>query len=128
MDLKLWVDDLIEAPEGWSWAKSNTEAIRILDNPNIHVTELALDHDIMHQIPNEGAVLVGGSSCTETFEATARFIWAKQTADGLVALPLYVTIQTANPVGREILLNILKKAPGVQIAVEYTKQPHNWRP
>ena len=71
MVIKLWVDDIRPAPEGWHWAETVTEAIRILDTAE--VTELSLDHDISYKVS------IGHGDprpfCSpETFEPVARFI------------------------------------------------------
>jgi hypothetical protein len=42
--MRLWVDDLRVAPEGWVWVKTIGAAIRILRTGK--VIELALDHDL----------------------------------------------------------------------------------
>lgn len=48
--MKLWIDDLRPAPEGYTWAKS-VEEVKIhctqyLDpNKNLHIEEFNLDHD-----------------------------------------------------------------------------------
>lgn len=44
MKIKLYVDDIREAPVGWHLARTITEAIRILDQQE--VTHLSVDHDI----------------------------------------------------------------------------------
>lgn len=42
--MKLWLDDLRPAPEGWTRAKTVGEAIRLLESGD--VTEASLDHDV----------------------------------------------------------------------------------
>jgi hypothetical protein len=47
--VKLWVDDLRPAPEGWRWAKSSEEAIRYLSIYawfGVTITEVSFDHDL----------------------------------------------------------------------------------
>lgn len=46
--MKLWVDDIRNAPEGWTRAYSITEAIRILDT--IYIEEVSLDYDISMKV------------------------------------------------------------------------------
>ncbi len=43
--MKLWLDDIRQAPEGWAHAKSADEAIRLLKTGT--VTEASLDHDVI---------------------------------------------------------------------------------
>ena len=59
--MNLWVDDLrnpedFRPGEDFHWAKTITEAIRILASRK--VGEVALDHDISHSIDIPGSVLV----------------------------------------------------------------------
>ena len=42
--MKLYVDDLRICPEGWTLARTNTEAIRLLATG--YVEEISIDHDI----------------------------------------------------------------------------------
>lgn len=42
--MKLWLDDIREAPEGFVWAKSYNEAIALLKTGD--VTYASLDHDL----------------------------------------------------------------------------------
>lgn len=46
--MKLYVDDLRKCPEGWTLARTNTEAIRLLATG--YVEEISIDHDIC--VPN----------------------------------------------------------------------------
>ena len=48
--MRLWIDDLRPAPEGYTWAKNVNEVkiycIQHLDpNKNLHIEEFNLDHD-----------------------------------------------------------------------------------
>lgn len=42
--MKLWIDDIRVAPAGWLWAKTSSEAIKILLSQPI--TEISFDHDL----------------------------------------------------------------------------------
>lgn len=42
--MKLWVDDVRPAPEGWTWARTNDEAKKWLAGGS--VAECSLDHDM----------------------------------------------------------------------------------
>lgn len=44
MSIKLWLDDVRPAPDGWRWAQNNREAQRILET--FDVVECSLDHDL----------------------------------------------------------------------------------
>lgn len=96
MGLKLFVDDLRRCPEGWTPARTITEAIRILST--MDVEEVSLDHDICCQPP------VGDNHTSwETFEAVAWFLLA---ADPL-GENIKVRIHTANPQGGKRMAGIL---------------------
>ena len=96
--IKLWVDDIRKAPDGWHWAKTATEAIRILATQV--VTEISIDHDISHK------VAVGNVSrpypCPETFESVAWFV--RQLLFGPSTQLTRITIHTANgPAGDRMM-------------------------
>ena len=82
--MKLFVDDLRPAPNGWHEARSITEAIRILSTTS--VDEVSLDYDIIGSI--------------ETFEPVAWYIRS-------MPRPPKVKIHTANPVGGNRMREIL---------------------
>jgi len=112
MGLKLWIDDIRPAPEGWHLAKTNTEAIRILDT--MEVDEVSIDHDVSHQIMMEGpcgSIVSRPYPCGETFEATARFLalFLRRRAESDYAGPrMNITIHTANPEGGRKIAQILR--------------------
>ena len=43
--MKLWVDDLRPAPEGYAWCKSTLNALHTIYHNADEVEEIALDHD-----------------------------------------------------------------------------------
>jgi hypothetical protein len=100
--IKLWVDDLRNPDQfvgpGWHWAKTATEAIRILDDQT--VDEVSLDHDITHAIlPGDEpkpSLIYQPVCCPETFESVARFIAASLPVNSMV-----VRIHTANMDGQK---------------------------
>lgn len=66
--MKLFIDDFRECPEGWTAARTVTEAIRWLDTNFMAIEEVSLDHDIRQ---------CAGKRCAnrnETFEPVARFL------------------------------------------------------
>jgi hypothetical protein len=99
MGIKLWVDDLRQEPADWVWAKTATEAIRILDTQDVE--EVSLDHDITHSHPTDTGRLFTPTACPETYEAVARFIAAKP--GGIKR----VHIHTANPGGAQRMALII---------------------
>lgn len=112
MSLRLFVDDIREAPEGWHCARTVTEAIRILDERD--VSDVSLDHDISHAVGLDS--VMRPYPCGETFEPVARFI-ALMYAEG-EKFPGTVTIHTANPAGAERMRQILAHCQGIDVAVE----------
>lgn len=111
--IKLWVDD-IRNPKSfgkadWHWAKTVTEAIRVLDT--MEVIEVSLDHDISHSIGVDE--IVRPFPCGETFEPVARFLELLINSAGDIMFAYNfpnkfpVTLHTANPQGAEKMKNIL---------------------
>lgn len=50
--MKLWLDDVRPAPDGWHWARTNAEAKAALLRGN--VDECSLDHDLgLHELTDE---------------------------------------------------------------------------
>lgn len=100
MGIRLWVDDVRPAPDGWHWAKTNTEAIRVLDEQQ--VDEISIDHDIRHQKPGKSPGCWDEEyniACTETFEPTVRFVRTIILARILTGdFPKRVFVHTANTV------------------------------
>lgn len=43
--MKLWIDDVRPAPEGYIWIKSTNEALNFIVNHLKEIEEIALDHD-----------------------------------------------------------------------------------
>lgn len=99
--MNLWVDDIRTEPEGWTRAKTVTEAIRLLDMWD--VTEVSLDHDISHKV----SIGMGDArpfASDETFEPVARFISRTYNPGKIL-----ITIHTANSVAAEKMSKILER-------------------
>ena len=43
--MKLWIDDVRPAPEGYVWLKSTNAALRFICEHNCDIEEISLDHD-----------------------------------------------------------------------------------
>lgn len=95
--MKLWVDDLRPAPEGWMWVKTSQEAIDAFvfwGEMGEIIDTLALDHDL------------GGEDTTRRVVT-----WLCENGWGSIEP---VTILTQNPVGREWLEGTINRyGPGV---------------
>ena len=113
-EIKLWVDDIRPAPEGWLQARNVTDAIKTISRFREDITDISLDHDISM------AVMVDGTQrpfpSRETFQAVAYFIVAVYGQLEKHLMPT-ITIHTANPVGADELLAILSGFP-TQVAPE----------
>ena len=124
MGLKLWVDDLREAPKGWVCVRTVTEAIRFLDTQG--ADEVSLDHDICHTEParpctcsgtdmcrcyGTKGMIVTPRVCLETFEPVARFIAVEP---GIIKR---VHIHTSNPAGAERMAEIISnRQPHIKLS------------
>lgn len=96
--MKIYVDDLRQAPEGWVLARTITEAIRML--AELAVEEVSLDHDIVY-VDERGQWL--GKNHTENYTPVARYIAQMPKS----VRPKIVKIHTSNAVGAEALKQIL---------------------
>lgn len=106
--MKLWVDDIRNAPdESWVVARTINSAIALLFRyPN--VSEVSLDHDISHQV-TIGA-LGRPYPCDETFVAVAYFLgsncgYLHRAVEDYV-YPT-ITIHSSNPVGAKKMQEVL---------------------
>ena len=80
--MRLWVDDVRPAPDGWEWCKTSAEAILFLKNWYVDI--ISLDHDL------------GGN---DTGYKVLVYIEYQVAIEGESA-PM-IEIHTANPVARE---------------------------
>lgn len=90
--MKLWIDDIRPAPEGWVWAKTAVNAIAIISAGQVE--EISFDHDL-------GENVASGYAVASWLE---RMIYIDQ-----LDLPKW-HIHSANPVGRENISRAMKSA------------------
>lgn len=89
--IRLWIDDLRPAPDGWTWAKTSAEAIDALRQGG--VMAVSFDHDL------------GGDDTTRPV-----VLWLCEHD----AWPPVVHVHSANPVGVEWLTGMAERyGPGV---------------
>ena len=88
--MRLWIDDVRPAPDGWTWAKTSDEALAIL-GPD--VTEISFDHD-----------LGGDDTAMIVAKEIERLAFLAERA------PPKWSIHSANPVGRLNLQAALQRA------------------
>jgi hypothetical protein len=104
--MKLWVDDLRRCPDGWTLARNNTEAIRLLATG--YVEEISVDHDIC--VPFSGELSDGVRRRLEigkeTFQPVAYYLSVMPES----MRPLKITFHTANPDGAAKMMSLLKAA------------------
>lgn len=107
--MKLYVDDLRKCPDGWTLARTVTEAIRILATREVE--EVSLDHDISHKIGMDQ--IARPFPCGETFEPVAWFLVEQAKARTReCSVPRNegapkITLHTANPIGARKMSEIL---------------------
>ena len=104
--MKLWIDDIRKAPEGWHTARTVTEAIALLDENN--VSEVSLDHDISHGITlgiGRNSPITRPYPCGETFVPVIRFIISKINGlrFGETCYLDKITLHSSNNKGRETM-------------------------
>jgi len=119
MSLKLFVDDVREAPEGWQIVRSVVKCIRILHTQNVEA--ISLDHDNSHTADgkrsrdfNENHV-----TCPESYQAVAYYLCAMAET----RIVPKVTIHSANPGGAKKIWNILQDSG---IDSDIIPIPHPW--
>lgn len=89
--MRLWIDDLRPAPEGWYWAKTSAEALLVIRTGR--VKEVSFDHDL------------GGDDTTRPV-----ILWMSEFG----RWPERVYIHSANPVGRDWMEGMINRyGPGV---------------
>jgi hypothetical protein len=91
--LKLWLDDVRPAPEGWIWVRTAWDAIEQLSRGS--VVEVSLDHDLGG--PENGT----GQHVASWIEAEAFHARIK---------PVVWKIHSANPIGAERMRIALERA------------------
>lgn len=94
MSIKLWLDDIRPAPDGWVWAKTAIAAINILQTGE--VTEISLDHDL-------------GENVDSGYDVAC---WIeKNVFSGNVQCPKW-HVHSANPVGAARITMAMRSAEG----------------
>lgn len=103
--MKLYVDDIREAPQGWTLARTISDAVTLIRNYSEEITEVSLDHDISIPVKVEGKLYNRPSP--DTFKVVAH-VCAMQWY-GLSKAPRFYT-HSSNPEGRQAIVNILSYA------------------
>lgn len=103
--MKLYVDDLRKCPEGWTLARTNTEAIRLLATG--YVEEISIDHDIC--VPNVEFIAEGVRKRLqigqETFQPVVYYIIAMNPE----FRPKIINMHTANVGAGRMLIQLMEQ-------------------
>lgn len=100
--MKLYVDDIRPAPEGWLHSRTVTSAIKLLAQFGLQIDEISIDHDISYSVEVAGTQRPFPSP--ENFTAVALFISRLYLQSEQKPK---VLIHSANPVGAEEIRRIL---------------------
>ena len=99
--MKIWIDDIRPAPEGYVWCKSVNEVIDTIDTIGLSdeyfdlpITLVDMDHDAGDYASDGGDYIKFLDYCEEC--------WGKD-------LPFDIRIHSMNPVGRQNMLAICQK-------------------
>lgn len=100
--MKIWVDDIREAPKGWIRVKSVFGAKDIIVELALHIDEISLDHDAGDQAKFGGDYI----KILEWLE-----LLQKEGVDGqkFDFSNILFHVHSMNPVGKENMLRIIKK-------------------
>ena len=92
--MKIWIDDLREAPIGYAWARSTNEAIRIIKTAvknDVYIDLIDIDHDA-------GDFASDGGDYIKVLDFLERKM-----------LDIPIRIHSMNPVGKQNMRNIIKR-------------------
>lgn len=90
--MKLWIDDIRPAPQGYMWIVNAAEAIKTILAFCNDIEEISLDHDAGEYVAYGGDYIK---------------ILDKMEEKGINNISIH--LHTANPVGRENMRRIIKK-------------------
>ena len=95
--MKLWIDDIRPAPEGYVWLKSTNEALRFISAHRSEIEEISLDHDAGEYVADGGDYIV-------ILDELERISYYLPTAFKKYKF----SIHSANPVGAARMKQIIK--------------------
>lgn len=131
--MKLWVDDIRPAPEGWTRAETISEAVNLISRYGIGdfrgpgITHVSLDHDISIPVKVNGVWYNRPSP--DTFKVVAMYMVENMMNPcGSLAEDIIITTHSSNPAGRKAIVEIFqecgyecKETPMEQINREFNK-------
>lgn len=96
--MKLWIDDVRPAPEGYVWCKSVNEAKAYFMGMHSYINEISLDHDAGEYQKNGGDYI--------KFLDFVEFLQHEKELD---VSHIVFNIHSMNPVGIENMYRIIRK-------------------
>jgi hypothetical protein len=113
MKVKIWIDDLRAAPEGWIWVHTYDEAVGAIGFYKGNISNIAFDHDLgacdICAIDDD---LVCGNNCECSCHKTGYDVICWMEA--FDAWPEYPpTVHSANPVGRRRIFQVINRKYGL---------------
>lgn len=103
LGLRLFIDDIREAPEGWTLVTTVSQAISTINFHRHRIKEISFDHDISYPVVVNGVSKPYPSP--ENFQAVALFI--KEIWGDYPGSAPKMTVHSANPVGAHEIAQIL---------------------
>lgn len=105
--MKLWHDDIREPPEGWTWVRTNKQAMLVLLDHIEEIDECSLDHDLGFENIDprlDNAIYLRGSSPDGSGADLARWMVENE------CVPPVVTVHSMNPDGARRMAHIFADA------------------
>ena len=94
--MRVWLDDIREPPEGWTWVKTAPECIELLKTGQ--VTHISLDHDL------------GTDHCVSPNNGYDVAKWIEEAAYNKSIPMISCRLHTQNAVGRKSMASALQNA------------------
>lgn len=110
--VRVWLDDVRPAPEGWVWVKTAEEAKRLIAS-SIDVTDVSLDNDLGRAQAGQGAEVAEWYS--DTLRRKGRL-----TVGGKVQEPPFFYVHSENTVARARMERALLAAGYVRTRTVHT--------
>jgi hypothetical protein len=97
--MKLWLDDVRPAPEGWTLATNAAFAIRLLNENWATITDISLDHDL----GTEGEEMApdGNDVLLHIYDNVVENVW-RLTGKS-------ITVHSANPVENKLMRLVIAR-------------------
>ena len=104
--MRLWVDDMRPAPDGYIWCKSTLNALHVIYHNADEIEEIALDHDA-------GEYVLEGGDFIKVLEELEKLCHSRNPLKRAYWLEHCInyrfSFHSANPVGVENMRAIIKR-------------------